>query len=67
MLKAPQLGHLQSKRERWRDARILAGGVTFFVGISAAVLVGFHNRDHSIRETARSVTTTGGATLQSSP
>jgi len=64
MLKAPRLSDLQPKPERWSDALALSGGVIFFVGICAIALVGFHNRDHSIRRTALSVS--GGATPHSS-
>jgi len=60
MLKPPSLSDLQPKPERWSDALALAGGVIFFVGICAVALVGFNNRDHSIRGTALSVSTTGG-------
>ena len=64
MLKAPRLSDLQPKPERWSDALALPGGVIFFVGICAVALVGFHNRDHSIRGTALSVS--GGGTPHSS-
>jgi hypothetical protein len=66
MLKAQRLRHLQSKPERWSDARVLAGGVIFFVCISAVALVGFHNRDHSIHGPALPLSTTDGATPHSS-
>ena len=62
MLKPPSLSDLQLKPERWSDALVLSGGVIFVVCICAVALVGFHNRDHSIRGTGLSVSTTGGDT-----
>jgi hypothetical protein len=64
MLKAPRLSDLQPKPEKWSDALALSGGVIFVVCICAVALVGFHNRDHSIRGTALSVSS--GATPHTS-
>jgi hypothetical protein len=61
-----RLSDLRSKSETWRDALIFASGVIFFVCICAVTLVGLHNRDLSIRGTARSVSMMDGAAPGSS-
>ena len=58
MLTAMRLSDLQSKLETWMDALVLAGGIIFFVGICAVAMVGFQNRDHSVRGSALSLSTT---------
>jgi len=65
MSKPPSLSDLQLKPERWSDALVLSGGVIFVICICAVALVGFHNRDHSIRGAGLSVSATGGATPDS--
>lgn len=65
MLKVPSLSDLQARPQLWSDALVLAGGVVFFVCISAIALIGFRHRDHSIRATSSALSTTFGATPHS--
>lgn len=65
MPKLPGLSDLQSRQGLWSDALVLAGGVAFFVCISAVTAVGFSHRSHSFRATSSAASTTIGATLHS--
>lgn len=67
MLKALRLGDLLSRLETRSDALVLAGGAMFFICISAVALVGFHDRDLSIRGSVPSVSATSGTTPHSNP